>query len=465
MAQLEQALRWLPDRGPLRDYVVWASKTSHAPAHFHIVSILPVAAYLAAWNGYTWGDTWNTPEHFRVMTGIVCGSGMGKSTAVGGAQDFLETVLARVGKRVASPFIKASGSIPGLRLTMKEHHNEATGSTPCILVNDEVTALLRQDDFADTVNRWFDGRSDEHHTVWMRKEFKGEQDIGKVENPAPSGLFASTPISMQGAVRPEQIGGGLFSRILWAQGKLAPEELRLRRGEADEERVQLVQFWHHWCTYISALLPPAIDGCRHVVMTPDAFRMLESRLFDKYRADIANQNSMLSGIKMRLVEYAKQLGALFALSNPKAALWNRRLYITPLLLEPAIRFIEEQCEPTIEYLAEMLAPNPTRRLAAQIADALLERGPAGLARTELYRLFRVSKGELQAAVETLEDGGEVIMALTHAGPSGGRPSQRMVHAKHAPQMEAGGGQDNAAAASSRLMVLQGGLSTGGGDVR
>jgi hypothetical protein len=410
----------LPTSGIVTEYVQWAIRTTQAPATFHIGAILPGVAYELARRGFMMAPSGHT---FRTLFALVGLSGTQKSTAIGRAQAFVRDWQAMLHGKDTDPYVQLSGSVPGILHAFGEHYVPRIGRTVAIMELEEFSQILdrRGDDFAEVLNRLYDGTDFHRQLRELQKAKKnGEQVEDVIRKPVVCGILASTPASLNRVMREHHLEGGLFSRILWINDHVRREEMQPEFSMYADHRAQVLRRWQAWSQNLE-VLEGRLDQARRakvVYVPPDAMELVEQILWEEY-ADRVVEGDRLGGVLMRLYEAVKTVAALYATSRG-------HFNVTDEDIMPAVNLIRK-CQRSAERVHAGLATNETYRLQVKVSDFLQRCGPQGANKRKLYQQFRAVKSELDIVLVTLAEQ-EVVYAMdVPASGRGGRPGRCFVH--------------------------------------
>lgn len=405
---------YLPPDGTLTRYCRWVCRTTRTPAVFHVGSILAAWAYVANKRGITYGEPDAKRKRFSIVSALIGGSGTGKSTAATAAQDFLSDWNARRGGLYGDPFVSLFGTVPGIVEEVSTRFDARIDATTCILTSHEMSQILAHEDFHETFCQLYDGRTLRRTQRRIQEAAKtGDPTVrSRIHNPAICGILCSTPAGLERVVRPEHVEGGLFSRVVWVRGRFekradivgwgAPPGYRQLREEA-------LSCWDSWATHVDVLQQRGYG--LHITLpthlSARAYECLQEAYWQEIRGELR-----VAAILARLHEYVNAFACLYALANGG-------LEVQQHDVDRALDWAR-QVEGSARDLTGSLAVSQLTR-DAQRVEHVLQMHPAGLRKRDLYQQVRMSKYELDAALDQLIDAERALVEVCRPD-GGGRPA-------------------------------------------
>ncbi len=404
-----------PPNGALHAYLWWASKTTDAPAYFHIASILSAACCELARRGWVIGHGQHYPP--RLWTAMVAGPGVGKSTAINTAREFYTDACGVWGW--PDPYITADGSTQGLFEAMARLHDAERDITCAILVREEFSVLLnakRRDDLAISLCEWADGRHHQRHTRGLQQaQGRGEVAHQELRNAVISATFVTTERTLLDAATVQHMEGGLFSRLDWFNGLGADVVPKLHHTQRPVERAVALDLWKHWQMWLDSEELTLKDQPKIIEVSPECEKYLEETLFMDYERALNNQNPLTANYK-RALTHAYVIAGVYAMSCA-------RRQIQPGDMHRAVNLLN-YCLGNIGRMAPEVGSSPLMRAANRAFETIRLAGEAGAPRTSLYRRLQVPKRELDLIIETLLDEGSIRETVTVSTGKPGRPAVR-----------------------------------------
>ena len=418
----------LPERGPLREYMDWATQTTAADPYFHLAAILPSFAYDLTRKGFRLG---RSMRPLRLMTAIIGESGRGKSTCLSNARRLTREWMSITDPGRNAPHLHANGSISGIIHAMQSHWHEDGKCTSPIFTLDELSALLMHDQFADAFNQLWDGTDFQRHYRHLQRTSESNESP-TVRSPVLLGAFAGTVSALQPVVEGYHIEGGIISRILWYR-----QEPPL--NDADFKKYMHVCFdsheeWRnrvaHSCADWSAALKTyrLMGNPRMILVEDEVYEFIRDKLWGQVRSA---QGSRTGSVITRLVEHVQTVGAIYAATEADLA---EGITVRVRHVATALRFIEK-CRDSILGIEKHLAVEQVMKDVAAVQDVIGSSGDRGVTRSELYPKTKLPKNRIDQAISHLIDSEDI--AQVWSKPSGrGRKGVRYFLTKHAPVEEA-----------------------------
>jgi len=409
-----------PPCGPIYEYMHWAVRCTHTPPQFHLAAILPLLSFEACRRNYV--SEAGTPLH--LWSGIIAPPAIGKTTAVGYAQDFTKDFYDAIQKGGLKPWVTLEGSLPGVVEDLAQRLDDQHDITPAILYHSELSRVLRADDASELLCMLYDTRDVERNLRYLQKrKDKGEDVKTAVKAPRISAVVTSTLSAMQQVFKPQMLFGGLASRLLWFYtSAVDPSKLMAKELVDQKARARALEAWRGWVGIMDSFT--VMRAARRVTLTIEAEEMLESFYDDNLREIIADPANELASIAQRANIVALRIAALYAMSIGQ-------LGIDADCAQRAINLIRRSLKQS-EILMPQLSETPFGRAMATILAAVQAAGKAGLSRRDVYKLVRgQSKAFLDQIRDTLVDGG-MIVELTLPAQGRGRPPVMMYVPEHAP---------------------------------
>lgn len=400
----------IPKEGLLHAYLYSAIPTTHAPPSYHLGAILPVLAYEVARRGIRVGTTMTLP---RVWTCLVGGSGHGKSTCHRYARKFArEWHEQLLGENYRDPFLHLDGSIPGILNAAAGFYVADLDATIGVFETDEVSKILSQlDSVAETLCQVYDGETITRQLRdFQKRKQAGEKVEDTLRNPAISACFATTPSSLEHVGKGYHLEGGLFARILWFHAHLDPQALMPTEVVLPEHRAQTLAMWRDWAGWLDGEI--LLGWEKQMNFEPAAVKLFR-RQFDAYRAKLIDERDRVNSARMRAINYAGTIAALYALSCGSMVVGEEDV-------AAAINLVE-LCIATLEGLDRTVAVSVDQRLRARVFD-LIKAHPGGCPKGLLYRRLNVEQKDLEPVLATLTDAGDIEL-IPRAPGQVGRPPQ------------------------------------------
>lgn len=418
----------LPPRegNAIREYLIYAGKATHAPPRYHLLSFLPCVCHMAVDMGIRVDVGEGRPRPPQLLVGLVGSSGSGKSTAAKMARSITQQALTKVhggAKPASDPFLLADGSVEGVFHAMKDYHRPELGCTPVIAWQDEVTILLRSENFADMLCRAYDGEDVRRHLRSHQKAVrKGERSDGDedVVMPVIQGIFATTSASLEDVATAPQVAGGLFGRINWLTEKARADRLLYAQPNMEHHERFVVQLLVQWMTAVRTerRFNPVHSAGTTIRFTPEADALVRDYIWAPLRSAIVDPGARLAGLYMRTTRNAKTIAAMYALASLRFTVEPEDVYAVVHLMQPLL----ESAHGIDRTVAQPTEVKLQDRLEATIKAA----GPQGLARWQLNRTVRSQKFDRDRALWALMDQALIVEVKVPA-PGKGRPSTQYVH--------------------------------------
>lgn len=410
----------MPSRGVIREYVSWACGLTHTPPENHLASILPAVATETLRRGWT-----TDGQIHNIWCALVAGPAIGKTTALGLAQDFVKDWLKEAqGPLFQDPFVAFEGSIPGVIHVLKERGTpEGSFAT---LYHSEFARVLRHEDALDLLCLLYDNRDIERN---LRKDQDAAKDEGgapvkQLEKPRLSAVVTMTHGSLEEVFRESMLSGGLGSRLLWFTSSITPEKLMHRQRQDPDGRAKTLASWRAWSGTLDALAfqAQALGGQLSVGVSDAADQALVE-LFDSLRVTIVEDNGM-SGIAQRAANYAERVAGIYALTQGQ-------LEVDEDTARRAIKLVKWSLE-SVGMLRPVLRTNLDQRLSEKLYQTIVKSKSKGVTRTELVKAVSLPKQQIDTALEILTSSERIVDH--HAIPMSGRGRHvtRYYAAEHAP---------------------------------
>jgi len=401
----------IPQTGVLHAYVWWAAQTTHAPPWWHVGAGLTAFASEAARCGYELGD--GDDNKSCLWVSLVGPSAAGKTTSINRLTDFYTAYLEPL--EVAKPFIQAEGSLPGMFATLTDKYDHEADHTLGLLVQDELTRLLdTKQPITEMLMQIADGRQIERH---LKKEQErrraGQQAQDVLRNPKISALFATTHSNLRRVSKAHHADAGLYSRMLWFIGAPNPAALKLLPDTCPAERRCALEQWRDWQQW--QIAEYNISGNNRITFPAEVLAILEHSLFEKARKGLESPDR-LAAAKLRGITQAYKIAALFALSQKRTTVWSEDMDCAVNLVERCQGDYALHIDPEIGVSETMIMIN-------RAFLAIRQKGQTGLPRTQLYKVLKAAKYQIDDVVATLLDEGSVEEVKTQTR---GRPAKRYI---------------------------------------
>lgn len=400
----------IPSTGLLHAYLYSAIPTTHAPPSYHLGAILPVLAYEVARRGIVVSTTMSLP---RVWTCLVGGSGHGKSTCHRYARKFArEWHEMLLGENYRDPFLHLDGSIPGILNAASAFYVPELDASVGVFETDEVSKILSQlDSVAETLCQVYDGETITRQLRdFQKRKAAGEKVEDTLRNPAISACFATTPSSLEHVGKGYHLEGGLFARILWFHAALDPSALMPTEIVLPEHRTHTLTMWREWAGWLDGEILLGWD--RQMTFEPAAIQLFR-RQFDAYRAKLIDERDRVNSARMRAINYAGTIAALYALSCGA-------MHVSEEDVAAAINLVE-MCLTTLVNLDKTVAVSVDQRLRQRVLE-LVQAHPEGCHKGVFYRRLNVEQKDLEPVLSTLLDAHMIELVPRPAGQVG-RPAQ------------------------------------------
>lgn len=407
-----------PPDGLLYEYTRWVTHTTHAPARFHLASILPALAVEANRAGWRIYDHTGDIRPFKVLTALVGSTGVAKSTAIKKGKHFIEDWQRLRGPQEhQSPYLTATGSVSGIFHALRDRYCDTRwGITTAVLINDELTTLLRQPDLADNFNVWNEGEDVELHYRHLQKAVqKGElnDEARKMRKPVLSAVFASTEAALQAVVTQDQKYGGFWNRLLWVQGWGEGDERQFAPTPHPALRQEVLDYWHQHFLRWETLpwLKDEASGAKLVLWTTEARDELE-KLFKIVSAKLEAQAPGVALI-VRSEDHCIQVASLFALSRHEQAFRHNgapTVMVTADDATRAVAFILACIERAVK-IDSTVGVDEMAQLREFTLEKVTKGGTDGVTRMSLYRgkgRNILNSGNLSAVLLTLIDRDDIV---------------------------------------------------------
>lgn len=434
----DDVMKCMPPMGMLHEYVWWATQTTFANPIYHVGAMLPILAWDLAQRGWSFGSR---GKQIALQSFLIGDSSSGKSSALRLAKSFHEDFLARtkpgwqtvapeMDPRTAAiamentsrinPWVLAQGTAPGILEQLFDRFNPITNTTPVILYNEEVAHLLeRRKDHAivSVLLELFDKvpKVERHLSRYREMQRKGQQPPNVVRQPAVSGLFAGTPISIKDKLDASSFEGGLVSRSLWFTGAPDPKRWFLVDRERSAVRQFVLERWIHYGHHHHG--EEAKRGATGMIVDVpmSVKRLCAEMLFPAFKQSLLAQDR-LTAVRGRALEHAELIAGLYAWSQGRTTVLEADMRAAVCLVTWSIR--------TVERIARTAgsAEDEAWAHAQALLEVVRQAGMNGVRRSQLYTELRLTKATLDRTIETLLDAGSIVEARhQHEGP--GRPAK------------------------------------------
>lgn len=404
----------IPQSGPIHRHLAWAVKTTDAEAVFHLGSILPCWAHLAASHGFVIDEDHRlTPRLWSMLIGVPASA---KSTAMKRAMGLYRRVYEA--QRNADPFVIAEGSIPGIFEALAERLDVDLGLSHGIIYRDEAARLLDNKDtsVSDMLCNIIDGEDVKRHLRSARAA--NREAPGSVKDtlikPAFSGILTTTFSRLREVTKASYLEGGLYSRFLWFVGQphLPAQSLTYSPHRLEEDAVAVAWAdWNRWALGQAALGSPLV-----IKVPPECVELLRATLFANLERHGKSDNRLNAARKRGLTQ-AIQLAGLYALSQC-------RLHVLPEDMDAAINLVEF-CLAGMERLDPSLAVDEFMQSVDAAFHVIASAGAAGCNMARIYAAVRRSKTQVDAMLDTLQAEGSIRRMAVRTGKAG-RPAILLV---------------------------------------
>lgn len=414
----EAVLNAAPE-GLIREHLLYAARTTHAPPLYHVVSILPSIAHMLTIAGYqVWLD--GQLAHPHLIVALIGDSGSAKSTSAKRARSITRKAMRKTMlSSYRDPYLVASGSPEGVFHEMKSWYMPELSCTPVILWQDELTQLLRKDTFADMMCQVYDGESLARHlrghqaAVKKGDRSKGDEDV---INPVVSGVFCSTPANLEETVKRSQVGGGLFSRIQLFHEHVSVDQLLYEPPSVPEHEALVTEVFSQWLTWFLTerrLRDPSECVLR---LSDEANNYIRDSLWAWVKTFLVD-GSRLGALLTRTVRHAKLISLLFAAARLSFVADKSDAVAAVNLCAASVK--------AAQRLDGTLAVSEERKAIDVLESIVFAAQEQGIShRDAMRRLRQHGKVERDRALSYLLEAEVIVMC---AVPTGGRPTTLYVH--------------------------------------
>ncbi len=389
-----------PEDSLPRQYLQWSRKAFGSPHVYHVAAILVCLAHELDSRGFYLArgiDRGRIPLTLWFL--MLGGSASGKSTIIHAAQDFWRDVRKAANVHREDPWIEPEGSPQGLVVALQELYDAQHDQTSAIFVQTEGAKIFNtREAVAEMLCKIYDGRTFQSN---YRRNQKGGNPF--VRNPHVSLLVASTEEQLAPHFKDQHRNGGIFTRFCWLNPKFTKADIRLPADHAgattiNDLRDKAVDTGGFWFAQLSVLRKlKRVDGA--FALTPQAHELLETDLFEPFKDAFEDgDGDNMHGVRMRLIEKTKVMGAIFAsLRNSmsvKPEDIERAIAITKILLAHA-------------KSVSGFGSSEIHRHAVKLEHVIKAAGDKGVSRRVLYRHVRIDKRMMDQVIDTLLDRGVV----------------------------------------------------------
>lgn len=394
-----------PETGPIAEYVRWAATTGHAPPIMHLASILPVVGYELIRRGF------QEPRFGSLVQWIalIAPSGSTKTTQMRLARVFSEEWYSSMfaSDIAPEPWLSLEGSMAGV-LHAAAQLPTVAGRTPGILYHSEFSKVLRSDDVSDVLNQLYDGDPYERNLRYLQKlkdGFGGSNVKARIADPAFTLLALTTPISLEGVIRPEMLQGGLYARFLWIRAKLNRDDLQPWPQRIEQSREALLNTWRLW---FSSLEGSRLTGLAPEIELSDAAEKYLESVF-KLLGDSIVGDGFDSTVTSRILPHATRIACYYAASRFDRQ--GNHIIVSEDDAARAAALVLHSAEYALalgtEIGATSLAIDAKQRQILQLATRA---GTDGVSRREIYRAFsnKLDKQQIEALLAALIDQERIV---------------------------------------------------------
>ncbi len=404
-----------PAKGVIASYMDWVHRLTHAPPQTHLASILPVIAYEANRRRFTLANG----EPLHIWSFIIVPSGAGKTTAVRYARDLHDDwCKATRGQAWKTAWESAEGSLPGVaEALVRNHHDEAAGSTNAIIHHSEISKMMRGDDALEWFCQLFDRGDLKRNLRYIQKrQDDGEEVEDTIKNAKISGVFTTTRANFQEVFRDAAMRGGFASRLLWFTGSVTAEQLMPMQLVDEAGRAQVLRDFIDWTSVLDGVTLSAGNGDRIVHLTAQA-QKIHSDYFDELRPLIVDASEEWSSLANRASIYALRLSALYALVSGRATIQSEDITCAITLMRYLFRGLRQMLpalRPEDRYQKKA-------RAIVEVLRSYAARGSFQVPRAILLRETSVSAAEFDVIARTLLESDQMREVTVNAAI--GRPAK------------------------------------------
>jgi len=323
---------------------------------------------------------------------------LGKSIAVDIGLEF----FSELDDPYPAPIVSCMDTTPVVMRGIAEHWDPDTTLTPGLLAAHEFGAVLKRkrENIFELLNGLIDGRN-------ATREHYGKPI--KVTNPRLSGLFATTPPSIEAYINDIMADGGFLSRFTWVvHSRTEHPPWAPLDPNAPALKQVAVRVWRQ--------LLAAADGHTERIMRPDG----EAEVYFQSHWASLDPHQADYGIRKRLWLRVRLLAALYALLG----------YHDRITLDDAHRAASWVARLNVELgeVTKLRVLEDPMRLVNRAEEIIRQAGKKGVTQTELSRSFQVLSATRDLVLGTLLDNGAVLVESDAAtdGKRGRKPT-RYVH--------------------------------------
>jgi hypothetical protein len=408
-------------------YLVQTGYTS--PLH-HLLALLPALANemaLRGWHGAGRG------KQIAIQSILVGPSGAAKSTAIREVQRLVNEATqayyrTSYNEELHDRWIQAEGSMAGILETLHSYYvdtwdtpvagNIQLQTTPAVLYHEEFSSLLqKRDGSLEKLLELFDPvpKVERNLKEYRRMRAAGQRPPSIVRAPAVSGVFATTPATLQVTMTSAQLDGGLGPRLLWGYAVGDKHRLTLDVPDRSQQRAEAVRYWiqvlkYHDGQHVLHAAEPKV-----LPLDWEVKRSLQQSL-ERAREALGTDDRMAS-MRIRALNTTQLISQIYAWSKGYKAVHIDDLIRAQNLMEISLESFETSVN--LVEASESWAQQEVLRKAIE--------GSGGMTRSQCYKLLRCGKGDLESIIDALRDRGVVDIEIV-ASPkgSGGRPQTRYV---------------------------------------
>lgn len=426
-----------PTQGIIHRAMHHLAETSYTSSIHHLAAVIPAVANLMAQRGW---HTATRQSQTAVQTLIVGPSGSGKSAALREVMRLVAEVDelywgSAYDRMKHNRWLEAEGTMAGLVEGLHDMHLEnldtvppsplvswPVNGTPVVLYHEEFSSVLsKRDAMLETILQLFDPkpRFERNLAMYRAMARRGEQPPSFVERPAVSAVFCTTLSALQGVFKQQHIDGGLSQRFSWAYGEGDRERIRLDAPDRPSERTEVardwvaaLRYWDRW--YYQAGGP---HRAQRVIHTAPEVKAYLNTALKQIKLAHKNRDFPTVSQRIRAVNSAHALSQIYA--------WSRGTTLVHMDdMRQAVAFYERSIQ-SFNYLRDYLDTSSLYSQAKLLEEVIRARGRKGMPRSEMYKVLRCSKPELDMVLDSLKDQEAVTrVTISPKAAKRGRPVER-----------------------------------------
>ena len=395
-----------PDNSAPYLYLRWAQKAYGSPHIYHLASILVCLAHELDARGFHLTRSFDGSQiPLTLWFMLLGGSGSGKSTIAAATKRYWADAWHQASVHRADPWIEPEGSVQGIVVALQELYDSATDRTSAIFTHTEAAKVFNtREAVGETLCKIYDGETFQANYRRNQTKKGSNPHADRVRNPHVSLLMMSTEEQLVPHFKESHRSGGIFTRFCWIRPKFTASDIWLPAdhiGTSDlkDERQGAIDALTRWFAELSqmAAWKPDEKGFR---FTETAHEKLRVELFEPFKQAFEEGDSdNMHGVRMRLIEKARVLAAIFAALRGTTIIDQEDLTKAIFLIEIFLAHTQH---------AASFSSDEIYRYALKLEAVVKSAGEKGIGRRAFYRHLRVNSRTLDQVLATLLDRGNVF---------------------------------------------------------